>query len=201
MIKNTKMKKAFTLVELLIVIIIIGILMAALLPKLIWAQAGARDTARKIDVSKLNTALLMYFNNKGEYPDWTCTKALTWELASYIKEIPHDPQWVRSTYWTKDRWCTGWSYAYTAITANWSEKGWSVVLSNIETYGKNSNWVLSWSNYKTNPQFKQTSEENTILSNKCESVEKTGTVATACTASNKQWATSDQNQMVFTVFN
>jgi len=34
MFKNTKFKKAFTLVEMLIVVIIIGILMGALLPKL-----------------------------------------------------------------------------------------------------------------------------------------------------------------------
>ena len=36
-------KKAFTLIEMLIVIIIIGILMAALLPKLSWAQNKAKD--------------------------------------------------------------------------------------------------------------------------------------------------------------
>ena len=40
-------KKAFTLVEMLIVVVIIGILAAALIPRLTGAQSKARDAARK----------------------------------------------------------------------------------------------------------------------------------------------------------
>ena len=64
------MKKAFTLVEMLIVVVIIGILSAALLPRLQGAQSSARDAARRSDLSQLGSAILSYYNNRGEYP-WT----------------------------------------------------------------------------------------------------------------------------------
>ena len=61
-------KKGFTLVEMLIVVVIIGILSAALLPRLQGAQSAARDSARKSDLSQLGSAILSYYNNRGEYP-------------------------------------------------------------------------------------------------------------------------------------
>ena len=75
---NKKMRRAFTLVEMLIVVIIIGILMSALLPKLTGAQAKARDTARQTALAQISTALTMYFNDKGKYPSSAgCTSSLS----------------------------------------------------------------------------------------------------------------------------
>lgn len=62
------MKKAFTLVEMLIVIVIIGILAAALIPRLTGTQARARDTARKADLQQLGTALATWSLDYGTYP-------------------------------------------------------------------------------------------------------------------------------------
>lgn len=45
---------------MLIVIVIIGILAAALIPRLTGAQAKARNTARKADLSQINTAIMAY---------------------------------------------------------------------------------------------------------------------------------------------
>jgi general secretion pathway protein G len=61
-------KKGFTLVEMLIVVVIIGILSAALLPRLQGAQSSARDAARRSDLNQLGSAILSYYNNRGEYP-------------------------------------------------------------------------------------------------------------------------------------
>ena len=49
--------KAFTLIEMLIVIVIIGILAAALVPRLQSIQARARDADRAADTSQIYTAL------------------------------------------------------------------------------------------------------------------------------------------------
>ena len=63
-----KTKKAFTLVEMLIVIVIIGILAAALIPKLQGMQGRARDVARKADLNQLGTAFQVYQVDLGTYP-------------------------------------------------------------------------------------------------------------------------------------
>lgn len=60
--------KAFTLVEMLIVIVIIGILAAALIPRLTGIQARARDTARLTDIRNIQKALDLYYFDYGKYP-------------------------------------------------------------------------------------------------------------------------------------
>ena len=60
--------KAFTLVEMLIVNVIIGILAAALIPRLQGMQGRARDTARKADLSQIGTAFTVFFADTGEFP-------------------------------------------------------------------------------------------------------------------------------------
>ena len=61
-------KKAFTLLELLVVIAVIGVLIAIILPNLIGMRERARDSKRKNDLAQLKTALRMYFNDYNRYP-------------------------------------------------------------------------------------------------------------------------------------
>jgi len=60
--------KGFTIIELLVVIVIIGILVALALPQLFAAQARGRDTERKNDLKNIKTQLETFFNDKGYYP-------------------------------------------------------------------------------------------------------------------------------------
>lgn len=61
-------KPAFTLIELLIVITIIGILAVALLPSVLGAPGRARDAQRKADLKNIAAAIEAYQSDKGDYP-------------------------------------------------------------------------------------------------------------------------------------
>lgn len=61
-------QKGFTIIELLVVIVIIGILVALTLPNLFSAQARGRDTDRKNELKNVQTKLETYFNDNGSYP-------------------------------------------------------------------------------------------------------------------------------------
>lgn len=68
MLKTNSNQKGFTIVELLIVIVIIGILGLLVLNTVTGAQARARDSERQSDVNALATQLEVRYNEEGGYP-------------------------------------------------------------------------------------------------------------------------------------
>ena len=65
---NKMNKKGFTLVELLVVIVIIGLLSTLAIVALNSARAKARDAKRVSDIKQLQTAYELYFNDQNKYP-------------------------------------------------------------------------------------------------------------------------------------
>ena len=82
-------RKGFTLLELLIVIVIIGILLVLVLPNLINGPIRARDVKRKQDLNAISSGLEQYYNDNQAYP--LALTSLTGS-ATYLKEVPKDPK-------------------------------------------------------------------------------------------------------------
>ncbi len=61
-------RRGFTLIELMIVIVIIGILTVSLLPQITGGRQRAEDTARINDLNQIVNALEIYLGDTGVYP-------------------------------------------------------------------------------------------------------------------------------------
>ncbi len=66
--KKAKHKQGFTLLELLVVMVILGVLVTIGLRSFTTSQMRARDSRRKSDLEQLANALELYRTDKGHYP-------------------------------------------------------------------------------------------------------------------------------------
>ena len=92
-----KKNKAFTLIELLIVIAVLAGFMAMLVPNYMQARIKSRDVRRKTDLKNLQKALELYKQNQSlpVYPD---TLAKLTANIKYMQTVPTDPQSVSYYY-------------------------------------------------------------------------------------------------------
>jgi len=132
--KLSQNTSGFTLIELLVVILVIGVLSGVLLSVINGSgvRAKARDSQRKADLIKMQTALELYFTDNRRYPissianpgDWEIVNGGDSELTSelngdYIDPVPTDPS---ASGTTESRPCaytgTDYRYNYLSTTGN-----------------------------------------------------------------------------------
>ena len=114
-----KKQSGFTLLELLIVIVIIGILAVLIIPNLASGPQRARDAQRKSDLRNIKTALETYYNDTNSYPGGGSWKTdLTGGATPYMKTVPQDPKSKSDyTYATTPVACTTGSCTSYTLTA------------------------------------------------------------------------------------
>jgi len=93
---DRKLCRAFTLVEMLLVITIIGILAALVIPKMVGRSEQARQAAAHADLSSVKTALDAFEVDNGYYPKslqdllQQPNNAKNWH-GPYLDKVPQDP--------------------------------------------------------------------------------------------------------------
>lgn len=106
--KRFKNHNGFTLIELMVVVVILGILASLIVPKLMGRTDEAKIVKAKVDISAIETGLKLYRLDNGTYP--TTEQGLSaliqephteplpskWNKNGYIErsQIPKDP-WGR----------------------------------------------------------------------------------------------------------
>jgi len=123
-------KKAFTLIELMLVVIIIGVLAAMVVPRLAGRSEQAREAAARADIeANIATALDLYELDSGQYPSTeqglaalvtkpTSSPAPSNWRGPYLKKIPTDP-WSRAYIYK----CLGDHNADDYDLASWGKDG------------------------------------------------------------------------------
>jgi len=103
MLNEVRRQRGFTLLEVMVVVVILGILAALVVPKIISRPDEARVTAARQDIASLMQALKLYRLDNHRYPTTEqglqalVTKPTTapippnWKTGGYVERLPKDP--------------------------------------------------------------------------------------------------------------
>jgi general secretion pathway protein G len=101
--RNALRQRGFTLLEIMVVVVILGILAALVVPKIIGRPDEARAIAAKQDIASLMQALKLYRLDNQRYPSTeqglqalvvrptSAPPAPNWKAGGYVERLPNDP--------------------------------------------------------------------------------------------------------------
>lgn len=97
LVKQPKRQSGFTMIEIMVVVIIIGLLAAMVAPKVLPQKDKAAEIKAQADIKAISSALAMYKLDNFEYPSTaqgiralvTNPGKSTWR--GYLDKVPKDP--------------------------------------------------------------------------------------------------------------
>jgi len=87
--RTNKKMAGFTLIEVLVVVVILGILAAIVVPNIMDKPDQAKITKAKADIRAIESALNMYRLDKHDYPQ--TDQGLEALVSDYLPRLPKDP--------------------------------------------------------------------------------------------------------------
>lgn len=127
---SRRLEEGFTLIEIMVVILILGLLATIVVQSLRGATDRAKRTKAQADLSEIKTALDRYYLDNGSYPttDQGLPALVTaptagniptnYEQGGYIERLPADP-WGHPYFYQSD----GNSYVLKSFGADGAEGG------------------------------------------------------------------------------
>jgi general secretion pathway protein G len=103
MMKNRRSHRGFTLIEIMVVIVILGLLAAVVVPRIVGRTDEARRTTAEIGIKNIEGALHLFKLDNGFYPSTEQgLEALVtqptigqiprnWREGGYLPKVPKDP--------------------------------------------------------------------------------------------------------------
>lgn len=107
--------QGFTLIEIMVVVVILGILGALIVPNIIGRPDEARVTAARADIQQVGNSLELYRLDNGVYPSSDqgldalveepagFPEPRNWNPQGYLKRLPVDPWGEPYLYYNEDR--------------------------------------------------------------------------------------------------
>jgi len=101
--RTRNLRRGFTLLEVMVVVVILSILAALVVPKIISRPDEARAIAAKQDIASLMQALKLYRLDNQRYPSTeqglqalvalpaSAPLATNWKAGGYVERLPRDP--------------------------------------------------------------------------------------------------------------
>jgi general secretion pathway protein G len=114
-VKRLKKQAGFTLIEIMVVVVILGVLGALIVPNIIGAPDEARVTAAQSDIQAISNALELYRLDNSIYPSTEqglealveqptgFPEPRNWGPEPYLKKTPVDPWDEPYYYFSEDR--------------------------------------------------------------------------------------------------
>ncbi len=110
--RRLSLQAGFTLIEIMVVVLILGLLAALVVPKVVGRTDEARVTKAKTDIKAIESALNMFKIDNGFYPTTAegiaalvqaPPRARKWNPDGYLDRIPVDPWGTEYIYQSDGR--------------------------------------------------------------------------------------------------